>query len=550
MHEYSRFARVLVSPFMAWIAILVVGTYFMCSFDKKVLQQPAQPGVMGTITQYYNAFKLSYLKKGIDLEGGTYLILGVDLDKAVSNRLGIEARSIEELAKKKGLKVLPLKKEVRDNALEMTFPDEISAKEGYHFIQDLGTALRLKIDETIVRISLAPETEQAIRSGAVEQAVKVLTNRLGGYGVEGIVVQQHGDHQIVVQLPGLGDSERVKQEILRTAHLEFKIVEKTSGSKEAVLDEFDGELPSDKMVIPGKRISESAVDENAGQWYLVPAFADLSGDRIKDASARFDEYNRPYIAMEFTSQGAREFGELTSNNVGRNLGIIIDDIMISDPVIQTPITGGKGSITGRFSLTEANDLAILLKSGSLQAPLTIEHENRVGASLGQDSINKGVMSCLIALLLLFFFSILYYKLPGFLAILTLFYNVFLTLLFLSYFGATLTLPGLAGIVLTIGMAIDISILVYERVKEELAAGTPLRKSVVDGFNGTLAVVLDSNISTFLTGVILFQFGGPAIKGFAVTLMAGIVATLLSGIFFLKSMYKFFFDLFDIKQMRF
>jgi preprotein translocase subunit SecD len=550
MHEYSRFARVLISPFMAWIAVLVVGTYFMCSFDKKMLQQPAEPGIVGTVKHYYKAFRLTYLKKGIDLEGGTYLILGVDLDKAVGNRLAAEARSIEELAKKKGLKVLPLKKEVHNNALDMIFPDELSAKEGYRFIQDLGTSLRLKIEEPIVRIALAPETEQSIRSGAVEQAVKVLTNRLGGYGVEGIVVQQHGDHQIVVQLPGLSDSERIKQEIARTARLEFKIVEKVAGSRESLLDEFDGDLPSDKMILPGKKVSDSALDEDAGQWYLVPAFSDLSGDRIKDASARFDEYNRPYIAFEMTSQGAREFGELTSNNVGRSIGIVIDDVVISSPVIQTPITGGKGSITGRFAMTEANDLAILLKSGSLQAPLTIEHENRVGASLGQDSINKGVMSCLIALLLLFFFSILYYKLPGFLAILTLFYNVFLTLLFLSYFGATLTLPGLAGIVLTIGMAIDISILVYERVKEELAAGTSLRKSVMDGFSGTLAVVLDSNISTFLTGVILFQFGGPAIKGFAVTLMAGIVATLLSGIFFLKAMYRFFFDLFDIKQMHF
>lgn len=550
MHEYSRFARVLISPFMAWIAVLIVGSYFMCSFDKKILQQPSEPGIMGTIRHYYKAFHLTYLKKGIDLEGGTYLILGVDLDKAISNRLGSEARAIEELAKKKGLKVLPIKKETRDGALEMTFPDEMSAKEAYRFIQDLETTLRLKLEDTVIRITLAPETEQSIRSGAVEQAVKVLTNRLGGYGVEGIVVQQHGDRQIVIQLPGLSDSERIKKEISRTAHLEFKIVEKATGSKEAILDEFDGELPSDKMAVPGKRISDTATDEDAGQWYLVPAFADLEGDRIKDASARFDEYNRPYIAFELTSQGAREFGELTSNNVGRSLGIIVDDVMVSSPVIQTPITGGKGSITGKFSLTEANDLAILLKSGSLQAPLTIEHENRVGASLGQDSINKGIMSCLIALVLLFFFSLLYYKIPGFLAILTLLYNVFLTLLFLSYFGATLTLPGLAGIVLTIGMAIDISILVYERVKEELAAGISLRKSVMDGFSGTLAVVLDSNISTFLTGVILFQFGGPAIKGFAVTLMAGIVATLLSGIFFLKAMYRFFFDLFDIKQMKF
>ncbi len=544
----SNFLRMLFSPFVGWLAVLVVSAYFMFSFDKKVLSQPSEPGFFNTVTKYYKALRLSYMKKGIDLEGGTYLVLGVEIEKAIENRLQGESRSLDGLFKSKNLKVMPTKKEVKDLTLEMTFPDETAAKEAYHVIQDGRTqTLKLKLSDNVLYLNLLPELEQNIRTGAVEQGVSVLTNRLGGYGVEGIVVQQHGERQIVVQLPGVEDAEHMKSAITKTAHLEFKIVEKTAASKEALLDEFDGELPSDKMIISGRRDADDS--EEAGRWYLVSAFPDLTGDHIVSAKVDHDEFNRPDVAFKLDGQGGRDFAELTANNVGRSLGIIIDNILITAPNIKTAITGGSGVISGVGTVKEALDLSIVLKSGALHAPLRIEHENRVGASLGQDAISAGIMSCLVALLLLFIFSLLYYKFPGFLAILTLFCNIFLSLLFLSYFRATLTLPGIAGIVLTIGMAIDISILVYERAKEELATGVPMRKAMLDSFNGVLAVVLDSNISSFLTGMILFQFAGPAIKGYAVTLMAGIVATLLSGIFFLKSVYRFIFDNLNVKRMR-
>jgi preprotein translocase subunit SecD len=540
----------LLSPFIFWVALFVVGSYFMFSFDKKVLSQPAEPGVMGTVKHYYDALGLSYIKKGIDLAGGTYLVLGVEIEKALENRLGNESRAIDTLFKNKGLKVLPTKKEIKDLTLALIFPDEESAKIAYNMIQEARMqSLKLKVSDGVVYASFMPEVEQSIRTGAVEQGVNVLTNRLGGYGVEGIVVQQHGDRQIVVQLPGVDDSEHIKSSITKTALLEFKIVEKTAASKEVLLDEFDGELPSDKMIIAGRHDGDPE-NEEVGQWYLVPAFPDLTGDHIVTAKVDHDEYNRPVVSFKLDGPGGREFGELTSNNVGRRLGIIIDNIMITAPNINTAITGGSGIIQGIGSVKEAFDLSIVLKSGSLHAPLKIDHENRVGASLGQDSINKGLMSCLIALLLLFIFSLIYYKIPGLFAIITLIANIFLTMLFLSYFRATLTMPGIAGIVLTIGMAIDASILIYERTKEELALGAPLRKAIFDGFNGAMAVIMDSNITTLLTGIVLFQFGGPAIKGFAVTLMAGIVATVLTGVYFLKSMYSFVLDILNVKQLKF
>jgi preprotein translocase subunit SecD len=407
-------------------------------------------------------------------------------------------------------------------------------------------SLAVKRNGSDLQITLATEAALAIKSGAVEQAVSVLNNRLGSYGVEGIVVQQHGERQVVVMLPGVNDPERVKSVITQTAHLEFKIVEQVAASREVLLDKFDGELPADKMIIPGKRNE----DEVGGQFFLVSAFADITGDRIVEAKVSFDQYNKPEVVFKLDSIGAREFGDLTAANVGRNLGIIIDNVMFSSPNIKTSIPGGTCSITNIGTQKEAMDLSIVLRSGSLQAPIKFEQESRVGASLGQDSIYKGMLSCLVALIILFFFSVFYYKIPGFFAVLALLFNLFLTLIFLSYFGATLTLPGIAGMVLTIGMAIDASILIYERIKEELKAGVSLRAAINNGFKDAMAVILDSNITTFLTGVVLFYFGGPAIKGFAVTLMAGIVATILAGVYFLKSLFMFSLDIFNVKSMKF
>ncbi len=546
MQTQSKLARALMSPLMLWVGIIAVGSYFMLSFDQKALKQQRQPGFLGIAQHYYNALKFSHIKKGIDLEGGTYLVLTVEIEKALEMKLLNEARSLESALKTKGLAVAT-KKEVLDSGLSMTFASDAEAKAAYAALHESkASTLRLKVHDDVLRVTFAPEVEQAVRTGAVEQGVNVLSNRLGGYGVEGIVVQQHGDHQIVIQLPGIDDPEHVKSVITKTAHLEFKIVEKMAASREALLDQYDGELPSDMMIVSGRRGNE---EEGTGQFFLVSAFPDVTGDRIVDAKVDHDEYNKPIVSFRLDSEGGREFGELTSNNVKRQLGIIIDDVMYTHPVISTPITGGSGIINGIGSVKEAFDLSIVLKSGSLQAPLKVEHENRVGASLGQDSIYKGILACVVALVLLFGFSLAYYKIPGLFAIITLLVNIFLTLLFLSYFKATLTLPGIAGIVLTIGMAIDASILIYERVKDELKIGVPFKKAMLDGFSDAMPVILDSNITTFLTGLVLFWYGGPAIKGFAVTLMAGIVATLLSGVLFLKALYTFFFDCTNVKQFK-
>jgi preprotein translocase subunit SecD len=548
MNNQSAITRVLLAPLMFWLILLIGGSYFMISFDKMALQEPQkESGVIGYARHLFGAMKWANINKGIDLAGGIYLVLSVELEKALETRLGLENRTLDQLFKDKGLKILPKSRKVKDRVIEIVFEDENAAKSCYNMLVDnRGGVLKTSRSGIIVEAVLAPDVAQGIKTGAVEQTVSVLNNRLGNYGVEGIIVQQHGERRVVVQLPGVDDPDRVKSVVSKTAQLEFKIVEDTGSSKEALLDKFDGELPTDKMIIRNSK----GGDEERGSWYLVSAFPDMTGDRIVDAKVVFDEYNKPVVSFRLDGTGAQEFSELTGNNVGRQLGIVIDGEMYSTPNISCEIHS-EGQITNpNGNQKEALDLSIVLKSGSLQAPLKFEQESRVGASLGQDSINRGFMSCIIALLMLFIFSLFYYKIPGFFAILALLYNLFLILLFLAYFNATLTLPGIAGMVVTIGMAIDASVLIYERILEEMRAGESFRMSIDKGFKSAMAVILDSNITTFLTGLILFQFGGPAIKGFAVTLMAGIIATVLAGVFFLKSLFTFVVDTLRIKKLRF
>lgn len=547
MNTQSGVRGLLLAPLMGWIAMFVIGCYYMVSLDRSAFQlPPQQPGALGYVKHVFNSLRLTNINKGIDLAGGTYLVLSVELEKALESRLGQENKSLDQLFISKNLTVLPKTKAVKGESIELVFENEEAAKSCFNLIvEERGYSLKATRSGNLVEAALNPEITKTIKTGALEQAVSVLSNRLGSYGVEGIIVQQHGDRRIVIQLPGVDDPDRVKSVVTKTAHLEFKMVEARAASREILLDRFDGDLPSDKMIIPG-----ATERGKAGQFYVVSAFPDMTGDRIVDAKVTFDEYNRPIVKFQLDSAGAHEFAELTGSNVGKNLGIVIDNVMFSDPVINQQIAGGEGIITSIGSQKEAFDLAIVLRSGSLAAPLKFEQENRVGASLGQDSITKGIVSCLVALLLLFIFSIIYYKIPGLFAVLALVYNIFLILLFLSYFNATLTLPGIAGMVVSIGMAIDASILIYEKVKEDLAQGMALRVSINEGFKSAMVVILDSNITTFLTGIVLFFFGGPAIKGFAVTLMAGIIATVLSGVWFLKAIFLFSTDVVGVRKMKF
>lgn len=546
----AKVGKLLFSKLMIWIIVAVIGIYFLFNIDiKKAQRLEADSGrKFSFVEKMWHAINMPRLKLGIDLQGGTYLVLGVEVDKAIDSRLKLENKNLDSIFKTNNLNVWPVKRDVVGTNLVLSFNDENDAKVCFNLIKREVLNLKTSLKGLDVVCELTSAEEQRIRLGSVEQAVNVLSNRLSGFGVEGIVVQQHGEKQIIVQLPGVDDPERVKSVITKTAKLDFKLVESVAKSENEILDAFDGELPADKMIVKG-RVKKGSIDEDTeGVVYLVSAFPDLTGDHIVDARVTYDQYNKIAVSFKLDASGAAKFRELTGSNIGKSLGIIIDNIMYSAPTIQSEI-GGQGQITGNFSPEDGNDLALVLRSGALVAPIKFEQETRVGASLGQDSIRNGILACILALLVLFIFSVIYYKVAGIFAVFALIYNMFLILLLLSYFDSALVLSGIAGMVLTIGMAIDASILIYEGVKEQLKNGVPFRKALDDGFKGAMIVILDSNITTFLTGLVLFKFGGPVIRGFAVTLMIGIIATVLSGVYFLKAMFDFVLDNTKIKSIK-
>ncbi|MBT4594950.1 protein translocase subunit SecD [bacterium] len=530
-----------LSRFILWIVAAIVAGYFFVSCDyNKFLDSN-----LSIKDRILTAFTLPRIDLGIDLQGGTRLVLSVDLEKAVENRLTLAGKTLERTLKKADGRPTPSKREIKSDHLLFTFKNEDVSRRAGEVLREQFKDFEIKRTDRQVEVRISNAEAIRIKAGSVEQAVNVLRTRMDNFQVRGMTVSPHGARNIVIQLPGIENSDEIKSTIMKAAILEFKIVEKSGYDKDALLDEFDGELPSDKMLVPGKRSAGDAED----MWYLVSAFPDLTGDQIADARMTYDERHHPAVGFTLTSDGAKEFRELTSGNIGRNLGIVMDGKMISAPNINSEI-GGHGQIAGHFTMHEAVRLSSLLRAGALRAPLKFEQESRVGSSLGRDSIQKGLFACLLAFLLLFLFSLFYYGLVGLFAFCALTYNVFMILAFLSYFRATLTLPGIAGMVLTIGMAVDASILIFERIREELANGASYRKAIKSGFGGAMMVIFDANITTMLTGIILFKFGGPAIRGFAVTLMMGIVATVLSGVFFMRSIFDFILDHTKIEKLRF
>ena len=473
----------------------------------------------------------------------------MDLDAVAKTRLASENRSVEKLFSDKNLSEKPSKHDISVADVSYTFSDDIAAKRAASVVTEELKHLSVDRRDNVVVVSLPAVEFSRLRTDAVDQAINVIRNRVDGFGVSGAMVAQHGSKQIVVQLPGVDDPERVKNLITKQAHLEFRLVQEESGSRQSLLDKYDGDLPADLAIIPGEQRYDLADDETAGSFYLTSAFPDVTGDHITDSGLGYSDFGEPHVTFKLDREGATTFRELTGSNIGRRLGIVLDGVMVSAPNIQGQI-GASGQITGRYTVKTASDLALVLRTGSFQAPVTYQEERRIGPSLGQDSITNGLRSCLIGLMLVLLFSLLIYRIAGLFAVIALLYNLFLIVLFLSVFGATLTLPGIAGMALTIGMAIDASILIYERVREELAEGNPIRKALNDGFNGAMVVILDSNITTFLTGLVLFYYGGPSIQGFATTLMVGIVATILAGVYFLRAVFDFALDHTPIKRIKF
>jgi preprotein translocase subunit SecD len=467
------------------------------------------------------------VRLGLDLKGGTHLLYGVDIEAAIANTIDRHAQEIERELRQAQIGASMVERE--DQAVRVRLANKDKRGQALEVVRERFPNLVGQPAESGVDLvfGLEPREVQRIREQVREQALQIIRNRIDQFGVAEPTVQAQGGTEVVVQLPGIQDPQRAKELIGKTAILEFKLL--AQGPQAGTV-----ERPG-----PGVQVVPGRDELGRRQSYLVERRTLMTGDVLTNASVSPGSVTEG-MAVEFVldARGTKQFGQITTANVGRNLAIILDGVVASAPVIREPITGGRGQITGRFDFAEAQDLANVLRNGALPAPMNLLEERTVGPSLGQDSIRAGMVSFAIGTALVVAFMLLYYRGGGAIADLALVFNVLLLLGVFAAFGFTLSLPGIAGIVLTVGMAVDANVLILERIREELRGGKTVRAAIDAGYERAWSAILDSNITTFLSGLILFQFGSGPVRGFAVTLCLGILTSLFTAVYGTRVLYDF------------
>ena len=481
------------------------------------------------------------LNLGLDLRGGMHLVLRVMTEDALRAETDQAAQRLRDRLIEKGVAGATTTR-VSDTSFAVAglTSDQYAVAE-----KELGDLLGTQLwsgsrvgERFEAAMTAANETE--VKEGAVNQAKQTIDNRVNEFGVAepNITRQGLGSDRIVVQLPGVEDPERIKRLIKNTAFLEFRLVdslnEGAGGSVEEVLSSYGGSLPVDVEIL------ESPVRDDLGKvtatrYYAVRKSPVVTGRDLKTARPGLGQFNQPVVNFSLAADGAERFGRATGENVGRALAIVLDGKVVSAPRINSKISDS-GYIEGNFTQKDAEDLSAVLRSGSLPAGIQYLEERTVGPTLGQDSINQGLRAGLIAAALTVLSMFVIYKLTGLNAVAALAVNVVLVFGALGYFHATLTLPGIAGIILTIGMAFDANVLVFERIREELRVGKSVKPAIEAGFEKAMSSIVDSNITTLIAALFLFQFGTGPVRGFAVTLSIGILATLFAGVFFSKWLF--------------
>lgn len=514
------------------------------------------------------------LKLGLDLQGGMHLVLKVDLKKAIENNLDLSVQDLKEaLAEKKITVVRTASGDARK--IILTLPNTGALETVKQIItKDFpDLAVDIQADQgTFPRIILSLKQSKIdfINNKAVDQSLEILRNRVDQFGVAEPAIVRQGTDEIVIQLPGVKDPQRALNLIGRTAQLEFKLVDDTpginlpqliaqaiqtgqwqeGGSRKKLNLALQSRLPAGSEIYFEKEVDKTTHKETR-QPILLKSQVLMTGDMVKDAQVRVGgNFNEPYVGLDLTGRGGAVFGQVTEKSVGKRLAIVLDDVVRSAPVIREKILGGSAQISGSFSYEEATDLAIVLRIGALPAPVEIVQNLTVGASLGQDSVNKGLMSGLLGTMLVVVFMAVYYRLSGVIANLCMVLNILLLFAGLAMMGGTLTLPGIAGIILSIGMAVDSNIVIFERMREEFALGKSVRSGVEAGFAKAFWTIIDAHVTTLITALALFLFGTGPIKGFAVTLSLGIIFNLFSTLFASRLFYDAMHGKRKIKKLSF
>ncbi|MBZ0273344.1 protein translocase subunit SecD [bacterium] len=495
------------------------------------------PNIFGKETIQFGPARLDSINLGLDLKGGMHVVLAVQTEKAITDEVGNDAKRLDEALAEKNAK--PASVEVVDGLrLRLTFATDAMREQAKAYLNEYWSRYEIDDQGSALVLAMDPREIDYLKQNALLQAQETITNRIDEFAVKEPQIYTQGSDQIVVRLPGIVDPERAKSLIGKTAVLEFKILAEP-GHRANTREELEQRFGS--LLNQGYEIYASSEKErNLGGYYLLKKVPDASGKDLVDARRSVDNLQRPAVSFQFGSGGAKQFAELTGANIGKPLVILLDDKVVSAPNVQSRIFA-HGQITGDFTNDEARDLAIVLRAGSLPVPVEIEEERTVGPTLGEDSIKKGFLSFIVGGAAVVIFMIIYYRRAGAIAVGALVANVLMIMGGLALFGATLTLPGIAGIILTIGMAVDANVIVNERIREELRAGKTPRSAVESGYDKALSAVLDSNITTALAGIFLYQFGTGPIRGFAVTLMIGLAATVFTAVICTRLVYDHIFQ---------
>jgi preprotein translocase subunit SecD len=476
------------------------------------------------VIRHWPSWAQRHIVLGLDLQGGSHLLL--EVDAAAVRKEQLQAINDDVLRVLRQARIPFTGRAIRGNSVEVRITRDADIDSALTKLRELSQPLSgfagstgqrtINVTENGSSITLSP-TEPAVTERvrqAVDQSIQIIERRVNELGLVEPTIQREGTDRVLVQVPGLQDPSRLKEILGKTAKLDFRMVDLSMTPEQA-----EQAHPADSEVLPG---------ETAGAKYLIEKRVLVSGGDLVDAQPGFDQRsNEPVVNFRFNSAGARKFAEVTQANVGKPFAIILDNKVISAPVIREPILGGSGQISGNFTVQSANDLAILLRAGALPAPLTIIEERTVGPGLGQDSINAGEHAAYAGAALVIIFMFVTYGLFGLFANVAVAVNVAMIFGVLSLLSATLTLPGIAGIVLTVGIAVDSNVLIYERIREEVRAGRTAINAIDAGFSRALATILDSNITTFIAAAVLFYIGTGPVRGFAVTLGIGIITTLFT-----------------------
>jgi preprotein translocase subunit SecD len=477
------------------------------------------------------------VRLGLDLKGGVHLVLRVQTDDALRLETETTVERLREALNMAGVMV---------SRLEATSPTEFVV-EGIQNDQAFRQAA-IEADTVYDRQSgaggrytyvMRPNIVNQLREEAVTQALQTIERRVNELGVaEPIVARQGGADQIMVQLPGVTDVQRAKDIIRSTAILELKLVEQGPfPSEEAAKEAVNNNLPPDRMIVPGSAdIAATGGGTPTTQYYIVRRVPVVSGRDLRNARMTLDENNLPAVGFSLNQEGARKFGDFTQANIGRQLAIILDNRVQTAPTIESRITG-EGRITGSFTSQEAQDLSLMLRSGALPASMDYLEERTVGPSLGADSVRAGITASLGGLTLVILFMLGYYRLAGLNALMSIVANLIILLGMMAYIGATMTLPGFAGFILTIGIGVDSNVLIFERIKEELAAGKPVRAAINAGFDRVWWTIVDTHVASLIAAAFLFQFGTGPIRGFATSLAIGLAANVFTAIFVSRTMFE-------------